>query len=540
MMRPLTLVGALVGGTSAYSNPPAAALEPEYGPVVQTIADDGHTHRERCFVRALHGHPDYWDAIYTVSDQAFLDGMDRCPERPYRGLHCMPESALNSNFTTCTTAKANDGSYRISHMVGPITTTGGFSWTEIDFTTELTDALNEAGETPPGTEWIVSAVAFTFHKGIPPTDGTAGEEMGLPPLHDHHFGYSVGFDENRLGGVSFPGNGDIYCPNQKDGFECNARTFMDAGYYVLINESSRTHGGGIFNDVRDADSPAMTWYLNITLSIISRDTVAERQLQPVERVQAMHSYEQHTPFGTVSAPHDRESYLVAQGRWNFTGGLVTDGRLSNFHAHMPMVNQSFLIAGSARELGLDDPRFYSSDGCTVRTTKDSGFKDNKELREYLVGYCPHCFDRYNSSNADLSLRPRLICMADAAYAEVGDYVYDRRPWLQCAQPLTPVEEGDVYTIVSFLGPKNWTTYTEGKSSANYVFGGGNYLREGYSPSHTHYLMYGVVAPGSSLAHDGSHYNALWGGDDLVFDSHYCGADDDVRNASNGKAISVPH
>ena len=204
----------------------------------------------------------------------------------------------------------------------------------------------------------------------------------------------------------------------------------------------------VFNDVRPAGSPPLTWYLNVTIRVVPNATVAARALRPSKVVRLRHLNDRASWFASMPVPPDRETVAIMEGVWNFSGYLINDPVLSHLHAHMEMLHTAYLFGGSAQELGLDMAALGSDSGCSPVSPARGGFASNDAMLRALKSRCPRCFEHGRPSGT------RLLCVANASVAQVGQYAYDRRATLDCGASLrVRVNEGERFTSLTFLGPR---------------------------------------------------------------------------------------
>ena len=100
------------------------------------------------------------------------------------------------------------------------------------------------------------------------------------------------------------------------------------------------------------------------------------------------------------------------------------------------------------------------------------------MLSYLVSKCPRCFSLAASNT-------KLMCTANASFAQVGNYNYDRHSVMKCSADLVPFRQGEKYTSISFLGPHKETWYPMPDMGRP----------EGMFPMHVNWRMYYVPADG---------------------------------------------
>jgi ribosomal protein S27AE len=160
-----------------------------------------------------------------------------------------------------------------------------------------------------------------------------------------------------------------------------------------------------------------------------------------------------TQFRTFDVPASEDGFAIYEGRWPFTGDVLTDTILTKHHAHVGHFHFNLLIAGSARELGLDREQFFSRSGCDAVATRHAGYSSNLDMLAKLIERCPRCFSMTAANS-------RVLCAANASAAEVHDrsltntdqpYRYNRRAAVRCNGNGFRVRENAVYTSLSFFG-----------------------------------------------------------------------------------------
>ena len=137
----------------------------------------------------------------------------------------------------------------------------------------------------------------------------------------------------------------------------------------------------------------------------------------------------------------------------------------------------------AAEIGLDAPNFLSPDGCNAVRATDAGFASNDAIVAHLRSRCPRCFEP-----------GALLCHAETIYEEEKGIAYSRLPEMNCFAVRMPIERGQAYTAISFLGPPpadlNLTFYDE--------------PHRAFYPMHTHWKMWY-----SSTDPDAEHQNGVY-------------------------------
>ena len=87
----------------------------------------------------------------------------------------------------------------------------------------------------------------------------------------------------------------------------------------------------------------------------------------------------------MAIPPDSEAVVIMEGVWNFTGHFINDPVISYFHTHVPKFRSAFLIAASARELGIDEYALGSDSGCSPVAPARGGFASNAALLHNVRG-----------------------------------------------------------------------------------------------------------------------------------------------------------
>ena len=198
------------------------------------------------------------------------------------------------------------------------------------------------------------------------------------------------------------------------------------------------------NDVRPAGSPPLHWYVNLTFRFVDAAYVQRRQRLPVSFLDLGFTFVLESKFATLNVPDAAESFAIAEGRFEFTGDLITHPSITSHHSHNDHYQRAFLIRASLARLGLEGRGFYSPTGCTATETTSAGFESNAAMLRQLESHCPSCF----SLSAPAT---RLLCKSAAANEKVGVYYYDRRSAVECASPRVRVQQGEAFTHIVFFG-----------------------------------------------------------------------------------------
>jgi hypothetical protein len=441
------------------------------------------TGEQVCTTRALRG--SQVDGVFYATDAVF--GTLNTSECYVMGdkascIHRLPDSHRPANVTACS-MRAGEETV-MSWLVGSMTSTGGLDWWSI----MLTDTADRR------SLGQLIGYALTLHEGnVPPKGAPPGAMLSLPPLHIHH---STGL----AFGMEWVEAGDNML--RAEGFASQYHNFSSRGLYSKATDDSMIEWGraclgsqrgaprtsaclrlrsarsdrvlAVFNDVRPAGSPPLTWYLNITLRLLPNATVAARALRPSKVIRLRSLSNRASWFATMAVPPDLETVAIMEGVWNFSGHLLNDPVLSHFHAHMEMLQSAYLFRGSAQELGLDMAALGSDSGCSPVSPARGGFASNDAMLRALKSRCPRCFQHGRPSGTR-----RLLCVANGSAAKVGQYAYDRRATLDCGASLrVRVTNGERFTSVTFLGRRPEAPFFPGTRIRNMAG------VDGYFPQHT--------------------------------------------------------
>jgi len=388
------------------------------------------------------------DGVWRMDDQMFQE---------YNEVRQMGEAWTGINITTCR-GEGPQAHGTTSWMLGPFVSHGGYDWWEIDFEIPWE---HEMLTTAPHKR-VVGGYSFTFHEGSVPTAGQpAGRMIGLPPLHHHHTTFIVGGTERTTGNchggsqhLSFLGQSDGQCSGEETGYSCLNMNFTELGYAIETTAHAlpESRVGAHVNDMRPANSPAFHWYYNVTMTFVDPYLVGP-YLTSIAEYSTSYPVKLDTQFRTFDVPASEDGFAIYEGRWPFTGDVLTDTILTKHHAHVGHFHFNLLIAGSARELGLDREQFFSRSGCDAVATRHAGYSSNLDMLAKLIERCPRCFSMTAANS-------RVLCAANASAAEVHDrsltntdqpYRYNRRAAVRCNGNGFRVRENAVYTSLSFFG-----------------------------------------------------------------------------------------
>ena len=344
-------------------------------------------------------------------------------------------------LTSCTSV-VEPGVNARTWLLGPFTSTGGYDWWFHDQHLPL-------NMTDLGTAAAVGSYSITFHNGQPPTAGTpSGTQIGLPPIHNHHSKFtlrelSYDYELPYAQAGSECGGGSVTAPNTP---ECMLRDFVSLGFMSPLAVGETINHGyldAVYNDVRPANSTAVTFYINYTFTLLDESFVVARRLRPVSTMVQTHAWKNTTPFSTVDIPAREDSMMAWEGSFDFDGVLLGDPHIMHINTHATRFRSAMIMRGTATELGLNETRFFSPAGCEAIKTSSAGFASNEELIAYLRGRCPRCFD----------MRRSLLCNATSAFGVDADGVaWGYNPTMNCAAARMPVAQGEAYTMIAFMGP----------------------------------------------------------------------------------------
>jgi len=358
--------------------------------------------------------------VYWADDETFTAQEGGC------GLLCGEK--VNSSYTSCIHGVSQDGnSAAQTLMVGPFTSTGGFDWWQMGGAFVL-DPFNSSAESSLVTRWSVTV-----------WDTTTGEQLGFPPLHNHHSAFTVGSSYMPIGLMA----GDRQCTDEVDGFECLTTDYEGRLWPLPSNLGLNM----IINDARPAGSEPLTWYMNFTLEAV-RDAAAsvERMSHYFLRIAGLAS----SVFYTQDYPENEDAFGITTGVWNASGVVKTVG----FHAHMSAFDSSFIFAGTPKQLGLDQPLFQSWSGCDPVTAASAGFTSNHELLDHLKRTLPQSF----SLNPPQGQSAKLLWASFGDAVQVNETWYDRQSSFDRVDGQFKITAGQPFTVLSFFGPKPETPF----------------------------------------------------------------------------------
>lgn len=350
------------------------------------------------------------------------------------GLTC--GTFMDASSSSCVQISEDGGEAVQTFTIGPLTSTGGYDWWQLGGLISLY-TFNTSAPTIG-----VAGFSVTFH------DNATGELLGIPPIHDHHTAFVGMFDSLYLPiGL---GAGDGQCHDEVQGWPCLFHHWTELGAsFPLWTEIGLDM---IARDVRPADSEPLTWYMNISVTLI-KDPVM-RDLKPMMKLFLRTAAKADTKFASVDVSTEEDSFTVTTGRFPMGGVFIAgklpgQGEISNYHSHQELLHHAFIFAGSPEELGLADPSFKSWSGCDPVTTASAGFASNDEMLAHLESTSPQYFDL----NVPAAQKAKLLCKAHAGQVQVGELWWERRSTWECLDDTFNITAGQAFTTLSFFGPK---------------------------------------------------------------------------------------
>ena len=329
-----------------------------------------------------------------------------------------------------------------SWLLGPFESTGGYWW--------FHDGRLPHNMTDIGDAVAVGSYSMTFHEGEPPAAGAPrGEQLGLPPFHNHHSKFTlVETFTTRSCRTRRPGASALAAIRRarQTRRRASCATLCPSAWcrHCIPGTCPTTATWTPFTTTCGRRTRRLSCGTSITPSRFSTSpTCARGELRPAGTMIQTHAWKGSTPFSTVDIPAHEDSIMVWQGTFRMTGDLIGDTRIMHINTHSTRFRSALLIHGTASELGLNQARFFSPNGCEAIKTRHAGFASNAELIAYLRGRCPACFD----------MREKLMCNATSAYG-VSDLgiAYGYNPTMNCAALFMPVSANDPYVAIAFMGP----------------------------------------------------------------------------------------
>tara|TARA_B110000046_G_scaffold122580_2_gene129182 strand:+ start:2388 stop:3599 length:1212 start_codon:yes stop_codon:yes gene_type:complete len=309
-------------------------------------------------------------------------------------------SGVDASVGRCTVKDGNRTSW-MSERVGPFTSTGGYDWWFLTMH-DLFDLV--------GGERIV-ATAFMG------TDGS-GNAILYPPLHSHHTHVTPrGNDVFRT--VMMEQHGDWMTKESECSAACTTITSLRPDYFEVTTPLQLI---AAMNDVRPQDSPALTWYYQVTLAV----SITSATGSVLSKHYVWSPAAPGAPFNTFYVPCSHESFMVFFGTLPWAGTSVR----FNFHAHMLAFQSSWLFGGSPSEVGLPVSRVPWNSFVPA----DVGMQTNAQVHRHLMG-----------QRGALS---RLVCSAVARHSYDGRY--DRHAHMNCTA--WSFRGGAPFTVVAYNAP----------------------------------------------------------------------------------------
>jgi len=328
-----------------------------------------------------------------------------------------------------------DGRWHV-HRVGPFTTTGGFSWTQLDFW-DVGDFEALLKERP----WL--SVARVFNG---PVDATLGQRM---KLHEHHTHLNWGYQQYPSPEFSIPHCllGEWDCFNLSPGIfqhhpispdECASRDLRP--HYIPFTQPAYFHSNE--NDVRAADSPPWTWFYDVRMFIPNRIPL---EGSPYSFHMFQNPWKANVAaYTTYEIPYAVESYMY------YTWNHPHDGAIMQIlHASHGGFKRQMLFDGSPEKLGFNILLPAISNANTALVTKAAGYT-NDELWDYV--YAQHKGD--------------IICMTHPpGYPDIpyrNPHAWGWRGFgnpIQCTSKVGRMVKGHQWTSIHFhVGSSEETRY----------------------------------------------------------------------------------
>ena len=352
------------------------------------------------------------------------------------GLTC--GTFMDTSSTSCVQISEDGGEAVQTFKVGPLTSTGGYDWWQ------LSGAISLYTFNTSATTISVAGFSVTFH------DNATGELLGIPPILDHHTAFVIYLpDTNQYLPIGL-GAGDGQCHDEVKGWPCLYHDWTELGASFPMWTALGLDM--IARDVRPADSEPLTWYMNISVTLIKDPVV--RDLKPIMKLFLRTAAKADTKFATLDVSTEEDSFTITTGQFP-TGGvfiageLPGQGELSNYHSHQELFHHAFIFAGAPEELGLADPSFKSWSGCDPVTTASAGFASNDEMLAHLESTSPQSF----SLNVPAAQKAKLLCKTHAGQVQVGELWWERRSTWECLDDTFNITAGQAFTTLSFFGPK---------------------------------------------------------------------------------------
>ena len=402
--------------------------------VTAGIADGTCTHIEGGYIYTRSDDATYTAKVHRCAGGDLVHGGDLATPHSSCGLPA--EAVKHGTLTSCVSSQPGSFVHR-SWLFGPYLSTGGNDYWDMSAVSSSHPELAAASNSPYLAGW-----GLTFH------DADTGEALGLPPIHGHHVSLYPSI-----------GSKDAWIHEGSGGDGIGYHDFYKHGY-----KFPQFRGGFVLNllaeDVRDANSPPLRWYANVSFTNMDAAETAGEHGTKVETLSSMKldiASKSGSRFGNIEVPKDMDSFFIITGTWPTNGTIVFDvdrnWDLTSTHTHAHLFNQGWLFAGSPAELGLEDPTFGSATGCDSVPITNTRFASNVEMATYLQARCPSCFSQsFSRTNPDATTR--LLCHISANMDEVDGRWYDRQMVPDCYADSIPIVKGQRFTqLVSFDGSK---------------------------------------------------------------------------------------
>jgi hypothetical protein len=383
----------------------------------------------------------------------------------------LPESVQNATVATNLTVCKSGASQH--WVMGPFHSYGGMDWWQ--FRLDLEDRLGFSSDDAR----YISEWAITAHNA-------SGHVLGLPPIHHHHSEFGMNCMNRKADAHGPPGDiltmpfantqGDQGCPDQLDGTPCLVHNVRSKGAVQPVWKKG-AEAASIWNDVRPAGSPTLTFWYQFRFSLVSKAKVASEGLEPLSFLELKSPSQASGALATNPVVNSADSFAFYTNTWKISGTLYTSPTLTRYHTHQSMHQITWLIEASPEEIGLGN--YSSASKCDSILTNSTGFDSNKALMAHLTSYCPRCF----SLTAPDS---KLICRARSSVAEYNHSNYDRNSKLDCRAPHIRLEANVTYTNLAF-----WAPHTLSSTGGMVSEGGSKY------PEHSIWMLK-YVADRSSL------------------------------------------
>ena len=390
----------------------------------------------------------------STEDWASYKGTDLVPENNHLYLRSgnfpkgrgFPSNDEKSILAAECEIENSDGSTWSIQRIGPFKSTGNYDWWQFawDDVLQFKEKLKSA---PDGLH------VLNHFSG--PVDAE-GEVLSFPPIHIHHVHISPGEkNQYRVANAkclydiemcSHPfhtmaeQHGDYVCLPEEGGTNCYLED-LPFGYGKMVLTPMTINGE--LNDVRAPNSPEIEWYYQFAARWVPVNSPPGKELAPLSfhymwSPGRLDLNDQSTMVNTFLAPTGYDSFIWYTGYMFGTGKLIR----GKMHTHNTVFDESFLFSGTPEQLGLGSPKFRpKSNAYDVVPTSQTGFKNNKELMEYVL-------DQFNDAvQSDDPNKPRLVCHGKTSNLRVDGYDYDRRAPTHCDE--WHFRKGEQFTVIGF-------------------------------------------------------------------------------------------